>query len=139
MGDEIEFNPYYGVFPYHDFVKSEGIPVIEEYAVDCHTVPLEPWERLGGLGAYVHLAGRSDYLSAYVVEIPPGGQLNPEQHMHDELIHVISGRGATVIEDQLKVGVPVGLEAALPLWRKRRACRRREQARTARAVGEELA
>ena len=25
MGDEIEFNPYYGVFPYHDFVKAEGI------------------------------------------------------------------------------------------------------------------
>ena len=98
MGDDVEFNPYYGVFPYTDFIKSEGIPIHEAYAVDCHTVPVEPWERLGGLGAYVHLAGRSDYLSAYVVEIPPGGQLNPEQHMHDELIHVISGRGATVIE-----------------------------------------
>ena len=99
MGDEMDFNPYYGVFPYHDFVKREGIPVVEAYAVDCHTVALEPWERLGGRGAYVHLAGRGDFLSAYVVEIPPGGQLNPEQHMHDELIHVISGRGATVIEE----------------------------------------
>jgi len=99
MGDEIEFNPYYGVFPYHDFVKEEGIPVHEAYAVDCHTVQLEPWERMGGLGAYIHLVGRSDYLSAYVVEIPAGGQLNQEQHMHDELIHVISGRGATVIEE----------------------------------------
>ena len=98
MGDEFEVNPFYGVFPYTDFIKNEGIPIHEAYAVDCHNVQLEPWERLGGLGAYVHLAGRSDYLSAYVVEIPPGGQLNPEQHMHDELIHVISGRGATVIE-----------------------------------------
>ena len=99
MGDELEFNPYYGVFPYHDFVKEEGIPVHEAYAVDCHTLAVEPWERLGGLGAYIHLVGRSDYLSAYVVEIPPGGQLNVEQHMHDELMHVISGRGATVIEE----------------------------------------
>ena len=99
MGDEIEFNPYYGVFPYHDFVKAEGIPVIEAYAVDCHTVPVEPWERLGGLGTYVHLTGRGDYASAYVVEIPAGGQLNPEQHLHDELMYVVSGRGATVIED----------------------------------------
>ena len=98
MGDDVEFNPYYGVFPYRDFLKEEGIPVFEGYAVDCHTVPVEPWERLGGLGTYVHVAGKSDYLSAYVVEIPPGGELNPEQHMHDELIHVISGRGSTVIE-----------------------------------------
>jgi len=99
MGDDMEFNPYYGVFPYHDFVKEEGIPVFEGYSVDCLTVPVEPWERLGGLGTYVHLTGRSDYLSAYVVEIPPGGQLNPEQHMHDELIHVVAGRGATTIEE----------------------------------------
>ena len=98
MGDEVEINPYYGVFPYTDFIKSEGIPIHEAYAVDCHTVQVEPWERMGGLGAYVHLAGRSDYLSSYIVEVPPGGQLNPEQHMHDELIHVVSGRGATVIE-----------------------------------------
>jgi mannose-6-phosphate isomerase-like protein (cupin superfamily) len=98
MGDEFEINPWYGNFPYTDFIKSEGIPIHEAYSVDCHTVQVEPWERMGGLGAYVHLAGRSDYLSSYVVEIPPGGQLNPEQHMHDELIHVISGRGATVIE-----------------------------------------
>ena len=98
MGDDIEFNPFYGVFPYRNFLEREGIPVVEAYAVDCHTIPVEPWERLGGLGTYVHLAGRGDYLSAYVVEIPPGGQLNPEQHMHDELMHVISGRGATVIE-----------------------------------------
>ena len=98
MAGEPEFNPFYGVFPYHDFVKTEGIPVVEAFSIDCHTVPVEPWERLGGRGTYVHLAGRSDYLSAYVVEIPPGGQLNPEQHMHDEYIHVVSGRGATVIE-----------------------------------------
>ena len=91
-------HPYYGIFPYFNFLKTEGVPVIDAYSVDCHTVPVEPWERLGGRGAYVHLAGRSDYLSAYVVEIEPGGQLKPEQHMHDELMYVVSGRGATTIE-----------------------------------------
>ena len=88
MGDEMDFNPYYGVFPYRDFIKTEGIPIVEAYAVDCHTVALEPWERLGGLGAYVHLAGKSDFLSAYVVEIPLGGEPTPQQHMHDQLIPV---------------------------------------------------
>ena len=89
---------YYARDPYREFLESEGVPVLEEYAVDCVNVPLEPWDRMGGRGAYVHLTGKSDYLSAYVSEIPPGGQLNPEQHMHDELIHVVSGRGATTVE-----------------------------------------
>jgi quercetin dioxygenase-like cupin family protein len=93
-----QVNPYYQMEPYQEFLKTEGVPVVEAYSVDCHTIPLEPWSRLGGRGAYVHLAGRSDYLSCYVVEIPPGGHLNPERHMHDELIHVISGRGATTVE-----------------------------------------
>jgi quercetin dioxygenase-like cupin family protein len=93
-----QVNPYYQIEPYQEFLKTEGVPIVEAYSVDCHTVPLEPWSRLGGRGTYVHLAGRSDYLSCYVAEIPPGGQLKPEQHMHDELIHVISGRGATTVE-----------------------------------------
>ncbi len=91
-------NPFYLVDSYRDFLKTEGVPAVEAYAVDTLTMPLEPWERLGGKGAYVHLAGRGDYLSCYVAEIPPGGQLKPEQHMHEEIIHVVSGRGATTIE-----------------------------------------
>ena len=34
----------------------------------------------------------SDYLSAYVVEIPAGGELKLRQHMHDELTRVTSCR-----------------------------------------------
>ena len=37
MGDDVEVNPYYGVFPYRDFLKEEGIPGFEGFAVDCHT------------------------------------------------------------------------------------------------------
>ena len=44
--DQVTFNPYYGVFAYHDFFKREGIPVVEAYSIDCHAVPVEPWERL---------------------------------------------------------------------------------------------
>jgi quercetin dioxygenase-like cupin family protein len=96
--DQPGVNPYYQIDSYGDFVKSEGIPVIEAYAVDCLTQPLEPWPRLGGLGAYIHLVGRGDMLSVYLAEIPVGGNLKPEKHMHDKLIHVISGRGATSVE-----------------------------------------
>jgi len=93
-----EANKYYQLDPYKDFVHSEGIPVIEGFSVDCLTAKLEPWQRLGGLGAYVHLAGRGDLLSCYIAEIPPGGQLNTEKHLHDELIHVVQGHGATTVE-----------------------------------------
>ena len=27
MGDDIEFNPFYGVFPYRNFLEREGIPI----------------------------------------------------------------------------------------------------------------
>ncbi len=95
--NNIEKN-YYLLNPYMDFVKTEGIPVVEGFSVDCSTLELAPWHRLGGRGAYIHLVGRSDYLSCYLVEIPAGGHLNVERHLHDELIYVIQGHGATTIE-----------------------------------------
>lgn len=99
MGDELVIeNPYYLRFAYNEFLKTEGVPVIEGYIIDCLEAELQPWPRLGGKGAYVHLVGRSDYLSCYLAEIAPGGQLNPEQHLHDELIYVLKGRGATSIQ-----------------------------------------
>jgi quercetin dioxygenase-like cupin family protein len=91
-------NAYYLLDPYRDFLKTEQVPVVEAYSVDTLTLPLEPWERLRGRGAYVHVAGRGDYLSCYIAEIPAGGQLNRERHLHEELIHVVSGRGATTVE-----------------------------------------
>jgi gentisate 1,2-dioxygenase len=89
---------YYLRDTYREFLASEGVPVVEGFAVDCLSLPLEPWPRLGGRGAYVHLAGRGELLSCYVAEIPPGGQLEPERHLHDEVIHVLQGRGTTVVE-----------------------------------------
>lgn len=91
-------NPYYLRDSYSEFLATEGVPVVEGFAIDCLTLPLEPWPRLGGRGAYIHLAGRGEYLSCYVVEIPPAGKLEPEKHLHDEVIHVLRGRGTTQIE-----------------------------------------
>jgi mannose-6-phosphate isomerase-like protein (cupin superfamily) len=83
---------------FQEFLESEGVPIVTGFSADCLTMDLEPWERLGGRGAYVHFDGRSGFCSTYVAEIPAGGQLKPEQHLHDELIHVVSGRGATTVE-----------------------------------------
>lgn len=97
MGDG-SGHPYYLRDSYAEFLGREGVPVVEGFAVDCLTLPLEPWPRLGGKGAYVHLAGRGEFLSCYVAEIPPGGQLEMERHLCDEVIYVLQGRGATTIE-----------------------------------------
>src|SRR5919202_4929450 len=86
---------YHNRSPYREFLATEGIPIYEAYSVDCNTVALEPWERLGGLGAYVHLTGRSDFLTTYIHEIPPVRASKVEQHMFDKLMYVTSGRGAT--------------------------------------------
>jgi oxalate decarboxylase/phosphoglucose isomerase-like protein (cupin superfamily) len=84
--------------PYLEWRASEGIPIVEGFGVDCMSLELGPWPRLGGLGAYVDVAGRGDYLGTYVVEIPAGGHLERERHLFEELIFVLRGRGTTTIE-----------------------------------------
>jgi quercetin dioxygenase-like cupin family protein len=98
MADELLDNPYFQVDSYLEWVKTEGVPIVDAYAVDCLTQPLEPSPRLGGLGAYIHLVGRGDAGTCYLAEIPAGGSLKREKHLYDKLTYVLSGRGATTVE-----------------------------------------
>ena len=100
MTDDLQpVSPYFMRDPFRDFLKREGVPVYEDMlSADCLTLPLEPWKRMGGLGAYVHIPGRGDFVTCYIAEIPPGGKLNPERHVYEEIMFVLSGRGATTIE-----------------------------------------
>ena len=83
---------------YEIWLKEEGIPVVEGYGVtDVRDLPLQPWQRTGGSGAYIDLKGMEGFTGMYVGEIPPGGALNPEHHLYEELIYIIQGMGATEI------------------------------------------
>ena len=83
---------------YQSFIESEGIPIVTGFFVeDLNTLELAPWARVGGNGAYVNLDGNGGTNDAYVCEIPPGKSLNPERHMFEKLIYVLSGRGATAL------------------------------------------
>jgi mannose-6-phosphate isomerase-like protein (cupin superfamily) len=83
---------------YTQFLESEGIPVIRGFAIDdLKTLELGPWARKGGLGAYVNLEGTGGTNDAYVCEIPPGGSLNPERHLFEEMIYVVDGSGSTSV------------------------------------------
>ena len=59
--------------------------------------PLEPWDRIGGLGAYSNLIGTGEANDAYIYEIPPGQKGREQHHLYEETIYVISGHGATSI------------------------------------------
>ncbi len=83
---------------YQKWVETEGIPVIRDFFLkDIRQVALEPWKRKGGLGVYLNLIGTGEANDAYICEIPPGKSLNPERHLFEEMIFVVSGSGATSV------------------------------------------
>jgi hypothetical protein len=47
--------PRYGVDPYLDWVKKEGLPIAEDYGIDLFSVATAEWPRFGVKGAAVHL------------------------------------------------------------------------------------
>jgi len=83
---------------YQKWIDEEGLPVIKGFYIeDLKKVELAPWKRKGATGAYINLEGTGGTNDAYVVEIPPGGNLKPEKYLFEELVFVLSGRGATTI------------------------------------------
>jgi gentisate 1,2-dioxygenase len=82
---------------YQRWQQSEGIPIYSAmYLEDLNTLKLGPWKRRGISGAYINLADQ-EMDDAYVAEIPPKGQTNAENHMFEETIFILSGRGTTSI------------------------------------------
>lgn len=87
-----------GSYFYKEWLKREGIPVIEDYYIrDVRTQKLEPWKRKGGLGVYLNLIGTEDTNDSYICEIPPGKALIPQRHCFEEIIYIVSGNGATSV------------------------------------------
>src|SRR5579862_425300 len=82
---------------YDYWLEVEGVPVYRgNYVEDVKTMELGPWARMGGKGAYLALADQQ-ITNGYVVEIPPAGSLNPERHLYEELMFVLSGSGSTQV------------------------------------------
>ena len=82
------------------WMESQGIPIYREFSVpNLKEIAVAPWERLGAgaYGAYIIFEGAEDMNDAHVLEIGPGGTVQPEHHMYEEIFYVLSGRGATTI------------------------------------------
>ena len=88
----------YGVDPYLDWVKKEGLPVAEDYAMDLFEVPTAYWPRFGVKGATAHLKGRGDFCNMFVLELGPGQSTIPQRHLYEDVYYVLEGNGSTQIE-----------------------------------------
>ena len=87
-----------GVDAYLEWLKREDIPVVEDFGVDLLQVETRPWARLEVNGAAVHLKGRGDFVSMFLVDLAPGAATAPQQHLYEEVVYVLAGRGSTTIE-----------------------------------------
>jgi len=87
------------VDPYLEWGKREGVPVHEDFGFDLLTMPTRPWARFGVHGAIAHLKGRGDFMTVFVIEIPPGGKSAPMKHLYEAAVYVLDGHGSTAIED----------------------------------------
>jgi len=84
--------------PYEDWRKKEAIPVYGGYGIaDIRALAVQPWKRMGVRGAYIDLIGGEGVNDAYICEIPPGGQTNPQRYLFEEVIYIASGEGETDI------------------------------------------
>src|ERR1041384_5046959 len=80
------------------WMKKQGIPIVEAHGVeDVGALPLKPWTRTGGRGAFIQLKGMEGFTGMYVSEIPPAGALEPEKHLYEELVYVLQGAGSTEV------------------------------------------
>src|SRR6185437_7580917 len=76
----------YGIDSYQDWLKSEGLRVVEGLAIDCNTVETADWPRLGARAAALHLDGRGDFCNMILCELAPGKSTAPQRHLFEEVI-----------------------------------------------------
>ena len=83
---------------YRDWQQQEGVRVINDFAFeDLDKVELGPWERKGGRGAIINIPYPDLPNDCQVVELKPGGSSEPEHHLYEEMVYIVSGRGATSV------------------------------------------
>lgn len=84
--------------PYLSWAQQEGVPITEDFGVDLLKAPTSSWPRFGVDGGIVHLKGRGDFVSIFVLDLAPGAKTEPQRHLFEEVIYVLSGHGSTVVE-----------------------------------------
>src|SRR5215472_7867752 len=81
----------YGIDSYEEWLKAEGVRVVQGLAIDCTEVETVDWPRLGARAAALHLDGRGDFCNMILCELAPGKSTAPQRHLFEEVIYVVSG------------------------------------------------
>src|SRR5438477_8655338 len=84
--------------PYAAWAAAEGVPITENFGVDLLGVATAPWPRFGTDGGIVHLKGRGDFVSMFVLDLAPAARSAPQRHLFEQVVYVLSGHGNTTIE-----------------------------------------
>lgn len=83
---------------YEEYAEQQGIPRHEGYFIqNVYNLEVDYWEQTGVNGALVNLVGHEGLNDIQVHEIPPGGSMKPQKHLHEQIVYVIEGRGATAV------------------------------------------
>ncbi len=83
---------------YVEWQRAQGVPVIHDYVFeDLRTMELgsTPWK--GGRGAIINIPNMVINNDCQIVELGPGALSEPERHIYEESVYILSGRGATSV------------------------------------------
>jgi quercetin dioxygenase-like cupin family protein len=94
----VQTQPRYGIDSYLEWVAEEGLRVYEGISADLPALDTQHWPRYGVKGAVLHLTGRGDFGNLFLIDIPAAGATLPQQHLYEEAIYVVEGRGSTQLE-----------------------------------------
>ncbi|HEX6513401.1 MAG TPA: ethanolamine ammonia lyase-activating protein [Chloroflexota bacterium] len=84
--------------PYLAWAEREGVPIIRDFVFeDLKALELGSWARKGGRGAIINIPNDTLTNDAQVVEIRAGGFSQPERHLYEEMVFILSGRGSTSV------------------------------------------
>lgn len=99
MADQNEAPEYWQVGDaYERYVEEQGIPRHTGYYVqDVRNCEVDHWEQTGVDGAFVNLVGHEGVNDVQIHEIPPGETIKSQKHLHEQIVYIIGGQGATAV------------------------------------------
>jgi mannose-6-phosphate isomerase-like protein (cupin superfamily) len=88
----------YMIDPYLEWTRREGVPIHEDFGLDLLGVETALWPRFGVNGAIVHVKGRGDCMTVFLLDIPPGGRTAQQKHLFEAAFYVLSGHGSATVD-----------------------------------------
>jgi len=85
--------------PYGKWLSDEGVARFTDWAVpDVWELETRTWPRLGGKACFITIYPQMEgQRGMYVVDIEPGGKLEPIRHLYEQMILVLEGHGTTEV------------------------------------------